>query len=204
MSSGITRWGIHKLKYPEPKSNFGEEGYSSHANGGQEHNLAMNQNTPLERFESISINFEDYPTNEFVYNFLVGYTQEVDLSKFYAPTAIFSVTVEESTPQSETINVIQQNYSRNILKDTEENYVTDPCKIIEVQKDIFQYGIRWQPSSIFSSEISPGVHSVVLHGYCAVEENITLRFTRSMIIGKEGDLILITNDHVFLSEIKEE
>lgn len=185
-----------------PNSWFGADGFNVHLHGGPLQGFVPDSSASVDRFQAISINYDDFPTNKFVHEFLLSYTiAGSDLKRFYAPTAIFSLTVESAKKSSPLLNYLRDNYSRNNLDTTDERFFQEPKDIVEAQENMFPNGISWIPNSLYNSIISPGFFGVVLHGHASTNDQLTMKFTRSFIIGMDDENTFIMNDHIYLEDI---
>ena len=123
------------------------------------------------------------------------------LKAFYAPSAIFSLTVEHSSASNPLSTLLP--VSRNLLDGTDDNCASGPDQIISCLEEIFPDGLSMVPTHISTKEFAPGLLGAVLHGTAQLSEDFICDFDRSLIIGIDGETILVTNDHIFFSRIKE-
>ena len=159
-------------------------------------NLIAEERTPI---ENLTNSVEDFPTNQFVVSLFESQSHGWNESDaFYAPTALFSITVEDCSSSSILFPIL--TFSRNIFNSIDDGLCEGPDQIRDVMQQIFPEGLQCEAESMVTSQLEAGLYAVVVRGFFSPNGENTLSFERSLIIGIEEDLILITNDHFFFSK----
>ena len=185
-----------------PTSWFGLEGQMINQHPGNPPNLIAHHETPINEIGALAPEqMSEYPTTPFVVNLFRAQSTDFSNSQdFYSPTALFSLTVEHSS--SELSDLLP--FSRNLFDEGENEKVCEgPDEIQELLDNIFSDGIQCSPQNMVTHVLSEGLYAVIVNGICNFGGERNYSFERSMIIGIEGETILITNDHYFFSLYKE-
>jgi hypothetical protein len=124
------------------------------------------------------------------------------ICNFYAPTAVFTPSVESCAPDSPLQRFIP--FSRNMLNDTSKcNIVQGKDEIQESLSFVFGENFRIVATDFTYEVLFNGLYGLTLTGYCSLDDGVLFNFYRTCAIGYDGESILITNDQMHIRMPKE-
>lgn len=140
----------------------------------------------------------EFIANPFLLAFLKQSAEDMScISGFYEDSAIMSITSEKST------DLIQyQPYTRSLMNGR-DNFVQGQEEICEFCLEVFGNSTDFKITKIQANEVVENGYLMVLHGYFEDEQQLTIGFDRTLLIGQDEEAFFISNDQIHLRSFDE-
>ena len=156
--------------------------------------------TPPESISLADIQPEIIDTDDIINSHISRYmkmlkTDMEQIYKFYSPTAVFAISVEDSPPDSPLQKYVP--YSRNLLRDSSlANICQGQDAIQEAHLMIWGDYLESSISDYYVGLLYPGLFSVSMVFYFEDCDGNVIFADRTMAVGYDGNDTLIVNDHL--------
>ena len=158
--------------------------------------------TPQEQLSLSDIQRETIDTDDLLNSHITRYfkmlkTDMGQITKFYSPTAVFTITVEDSPPDSPLQKYMQ--FSRNLLRDISLNNICQgQIQIAEAHFLIWGDYLESSITDYCVGLLYPGLFTVSMVFYFEDCDGNVIASDRTMVVGYDGTDMLIVNDHLHL------
>ena len=149
--------------------------------------------------QQVEFDPEEDVIQDFLYRWINAHKKSVPgLFNFYAPTAVFTLSVDES-PSDSPLQMFAQ-YSRNMIKDySPSNIAQGPEEISEALTTLFGDTLEIAVSDYTFETLFNGLYALTLTGcfsLCGASD--VFQFVRTVALGYDGKVILLTNDQLHI------
>lgn len=156
----------------------------------------------MKQQEQVQINKDDFPTNDFIENFISTARESIQSTyPFYANESFFSITVDKCPPNSPMAFYYQYSNNRmNSQFSYSQPFGVDD--VINAQLEVFGPVFDSAVSSVNQSQVEENAYAVVIHGIfnSYYDEDDSYAFDRTLMIVEEDSELgfSIFNDHIFI------